>query len=451
MNAGNPKLLLHAGCASSLIKKFNFNTTSLLLVVFIFLLGAVFVLRPLWQIGGDGFGYYSYVRSAIFDGDFDLHNEFALFDSLYGHKTLSNWQTSTGQIANPFSIGPALLWFPFVALAQLVDMIFNFPDAYILSGFNLPFQVAVTLGTWFFCFLGLALIFNTLSKIIGHKYSWWAIVTAIAVSPLPYYLLFEPSMSHGLSIFSTGLFFYSIFKIYQRAEISWIDYLLLGLASGLLFLIRWQDIVLLIVAMAIIGQKIHQGKNIKKYLVPLLLAAGVFLITILPQLFMWRYIFGSWVAVPQGASFFQLDQPHIWEFLFSSYHGLLVIHPILFLSLVGLFLAWKKYKFLAIIFLLVLSVQVYLNAGLYDWYGGGSFGARRMVSSFFIFCFGFAYLFRQVFTSKTISSIIIFLVFLGFIFNVLLMMAYAKKIITVDSFTSYQDIYQAPLKVLKSL
>ncbi|RJQ34301.1 hypothetical protein C4566_02355, partial [Candidatus Parcubacteria bacterium] len=60
--------------------KLKFNTKSLLFLVFFVLSFLTIVLKPYWQIGGDGFGYYSYLRSFIFDGNFDLHNEFALFD-----------------------------------------------------------------------------------------------------------------------------------------------------------------------------------------------------------------------------------------------------------------------------------------------------------------------------------------------------------------------------------
>lgn len=428
-----------------------FNTFSLLGIVLLGLILAVFLWRPFWQIGGDGFGYYSYLRSVVFDHNFDLHNEFALFDSLYGHKTLINWQTSTGQLANPFSVGPAILWSPFVWLAKASTAIFNFSDQYSLPGYNLPFQMAVALGTWFYFLLGIFFIFHALTRFFSKPASFIAILATTAVSPVVFYLIYEPSMSHALTVFSTGLFFYVVVKIYQTPETKYRDYFLLGLSTGLLFLIRWQDIIFILLAVALIGQKVWQQKNIKKYLLSLGLAVAMFFLAILPQLLMWKFLFGQWVAVPQGSSFFALASPHFWQFLFSSYHGLFIVHPLLLLSIFGLLLAWKKRPYLLGLFAIPLFLQVYLNAGLADWQGGGSFGARRMVSSFFIFAFGFSALFEYLSNKKRWLVFIAIFILLGFIFNSLLMMAYAKKIIPLDKFISYSEFYSAPIKVLPSL
>ncbi|RJQ35696.1 hypothetical protein C4566_00170, partial [Candidatus Parcubacteria bacterium] len=403
------------------------------------------------QIGGDGFGYYSYLRSFIFDGNFDLHNEFALFDSLYDQTTIPNWQTETNQLGNPFAVGSAILWLPFLLLAVLADKIFYFYDAYTISGFSGPYQLALALATWSYFFLGIALIFNTLRKIIGDKFSWLGILATIGLSPVVFYLLYEPSMAHGLTVFSTGWFFYLVFKIYNAQEIKIRDFLFLGVSSGLLFLLRWQDITFVFLAVFLLLAKILRDKNYKKYIRALLLTLLFFILTILPQLFMWKYLFGQWVAVPQGASFFHLAQPHVWQFLFSSHHGLFIVHPWLIFSIVGLILFFRKNRLLGAALFFVLLLQIYLNSGLYDWYGGGSFGARRMVNSFFVFAWGFSYFSKIIFEKKKIFFLFGLLVFTGMIFNVLLMIAYAKNIIPLNDFTSYTDLYSAPIKVLKDL
>jgi hypothetical protein len=429
----------------------KFNTTSLLLLVFFILCFLSILWRPSWQIGGDGFGYYSYIRSFIFDRDFNLANEFSLFDSLYNHDSVIRWQSSVNQIANPYAVGSAILWSPFILIAFIISKLFNFYDPYFIEGFNFPYQAAVAMGTWTYFLLGLALLFNTFRKIIGDKYAWLGILVTVGLSPVVFYLVYEPSMAHGLTVFSESLFFYIIFKIYQAHQVYWKDYLILGISIGFLFLIRWQDLIFAIIPLIIILRKIYLQKNYQPYLKVVILVIASFILTISPQLFMWKHLFGSWLVVPQGESFFHLTNPHIWQFLLSSHHGMFAVHPLLIFAIMGLVLFYRQNKFLAGLLFLALIIQIYINSALYDWYGGGSFGARRMLSSFFIFALGFSWLIKSIFNKKILLTILIALVFTGIIFNALLMVSYARGIIPLIDFTTYIELYLAPIKVLNSL
>jgi hypothetical protein len=427
----------------------KYTTRNLVLLIILVLLLSVIALKPSWQIGGDGFGYYTYARSLFFDGDFDLNNEFALYDQLYGHHTVEGWQTASNNVGNPFAVGSAILWSPFIILAQLVDSLFTFADSFDLTGYNLPYQIAIAAGTWFYFTLGAVFIFKALARLVDKQYAWWGTVVAVALSPAPFYLIYEPSMAHGLTVFSSALVFYFSIKIYQARQWHWQSFVCLGIVTGLLFLLRWQDILLVVIPVGIVLSRLFDKfrQSIKK----VLLAVLSFIIIILPQLFMWRYIFGSWITVPQGETFFKLSDPNVWQFLFSSYHGMLVVHPLFILSLLGLWGAFKKYKLLTSLMLLALLLQVYMNSALYDWYGGGSFGARRMVSSLFIFAWGWTYLFSKISIKKTWKKLVITLIFTGILFNGLLMMSYAKQIIPLNKFTTYQELYMAPLKVISNL
>ena len=244
-------------------RKIKFNITSLLFILIAGLFFTVIILKPSWQIGGDGFGYYSYIRSFLFDGDFVLQNEFALFDSLYEHTTLQGWQTPVGQIGNPFAIGAAILWSPFVIVAKALTSIWQFNDQYSLAGFNPPFQIAIVLGTWFYFLSGIVLIFKTLNKLINKKYTWLGILAAITLSPAPFYLIYEPSMAHGLTVFTTAWLFYLSINIHKSSDFKLKDFILLGLSLGLMFLVRWQDILFAIVPATIIFYKVYKQKKVE--------------------------------------------------------------------------------------------------------------------------------------------------------------------------------------------
>src|SRR5688500_3190536 len=64
------------------------------------------------EFRADSPGYFAYIRSLVFDGDLDFRNEW----EHWGLKALPT--TATGRMANPYPIGPALLWAPFFLVAH---------------------------------------------------------------------------------------------------------------------------------------------------------------------------------------------------------------------------------------------------------------------------------------------------------------------------------------------
>ena len=98
-------------------------------------------------IDGDGIQYYAYVRSMVFDADFNFVNDYQL---LYGSEDGGVWtttRTSTGHAINLMSIGPALLWLPAFLMAYAATWAINLFGAQVpLDGIALPFQLSVGLA-----------------------------------------------------------------------------------------------------------------------------------------------------------------------------------------------------------------------------------------------------------------------------------------------------------------
>ena len=412
----------------------------LIIVVGIILLAAVFVLRPQWIIGSDGFGYYAYLRSAIFDHDLNFQNEYQMFDNQFGAQTLTYWRTPLDKAGNPFAIGASLLWAPFVGIAYLAQQLFEFADPYPLPGYNLPFQVALGIGTWFYVFLGLILLFKALAKIFISRLAFLAVLALFLISGLPYYLIYEPILSHGLSFFVICLLFYGSIRLLKKERPVWFCAVIVGLIIGFCFLIRWQNIIFAIIPLVIMA---HRVKGKEKYPHFLLVLIGFSLVSFW-QLLVWKILYGSWIFVPQGAGFFDLTSPHLWQFFFSGYHGMFIINPLLLLGIIGLFIALRKHTLLTVLLLITLALQIYLNAGLADWFAGGSFGARRMVGSYFIIAFGLASLFSLVKNKKIIVYFLAILILGGTVFNFLLMASYARGIIKINEPTTIIEVYSAP-------
>ena len=96
---------------------------------------------------GDGIGYYSYVSSLIIDRDLDFTDEYSHVDP-GNHRNYfdengnihSDFYTSTGKIANKYSVGPSLFWSPFFILAHIFALVSVMVAILVFWNFGFIFQ-----------------------------------------------------------------------------------------------------------------------------------------------------------------------------------------------------------------------------------------------------------------------------------------------------------------------
>lgn len=86
----------------------------------------------------------------------------------------------------------------------------------------------------------------------------------------------------------------------------------------------------------------------------------------------------------------------VWGTLWSSRHGLFIWTPVALLAVIGLFLLSRRDRELAGVSLVAVLLLVVSNAAARDWWGGASFGMRRLVSATPLFALGFAVLLDDV-------------------------------------------------------
>ncbi|MCX6743432.1 MAG: hypothetical protein NT116_04315 [Candidatus Parcubacteria bacterium] len=166
-------------------------------------------------------------------------------------------------------------------------------------------------------------------------------------------------MSHALSFAVISALFYFFLKYYRQNELTLLNFLILGFIVGLAALIRWQNGLYIILPLFLIWQEKNGWQQKLKQLTILTITS---LIVFLPQLLMWKYLFGSYFVAPQGTKFFDLLSPHLGQFLFSGDHGLFIWHPLLFLSLLGLAAFFLKDKKLTLVLSACLTLQIYMNS-----------------------------------------------------------------------------------------
>src|SRR5260370_31277741 len=96
-------------------------------VFFVFLLSLPFLHAV---VNGDGIGYYAYIRSPLIDHNFSFSSDFKypeeeLEKIFLNNHFVDNPVTKTGHLPNFYSVGPAMLWSPFLIATHLAVLGFG--------------------------------------------------------------------------------------------------------------------------------------------------------------------------------------------------------------------------------------------------------------------------------------------------------------------------------------
>jgi hypothetical protein len=329
------------------------------------------------RLGGDGFEYYVLVRSPLFDHDFDLANDFR---GLGARPVVS----PQGEITSRVPIGVSLVWLPpLLVVHTVVGLAWLLGAPLRPDGFSAPYQAAVTTATYVYSLLGLAVLEGMLRRYYGAAIALLVTVAIWWATPLFFYALANPSMSHGASAGLATLFvaLWLRFRSSERPR----DWALIGATGALLSLVRIQDAVLLVLPMLDLAWRRHPGDARRAAA----LAAGPAVGALL-QALVWARLWGggSFVAelARQGPGF----TPHLaWlEVLLSPRHGLFPWTPLYLIACAGWFLWLGRDARLAGYFLLAFALAVAVNASMGDWWGSEAFGARRLLGLTPLFALG---------------------------------------------------------------
>ncbi len=331
----------------------------------------------------DGKGYFSYLRSVVFDGDLDFHNEYAYLDLVRPESP------ATGLPENSYSVGPAILWAPFYLLGHRCSLMAAAVGIQVdVNGYGLIYQSAVGIATIVYVTLGCLLTYRVCRRYFSSLGSLVAAVGVWLASSLFHYTVAAPDMSHGVSFFAVSLFLFLWHPPRSRTYKEWV---LLGLSAGLVTLVRWQNLLYLsmpaIEAFYITATSSDAATRVsvlRRYLSGGAVVGVIVLLLFAPQMLVWNTLYGSPTTLP---SWFtqpgRLDwlHPHLLEYLFSTRHGLYTWTPIMLLATCGLIPLGRRDLKVAVAFFIALLFQLYVNSANSDWHGSGSFGARRFVSA----------------------------------------------------------------------
>ncbi|MGH9563353.1 MAG: hypothetical protein ACRD3S_18015 [Terracidiphilus sp.] len=367
----------------------------------------VFVLTvPLLNpwVRGDGVGYYAYARSLLIEHRLDFRDDWVRANASFrmsrftpDGKIEPDQYTPTRHLDNHFSIGPAILWFPFLLVAHAGVLIADRLGAHVAAdGFSRPYLVAMSFGTALYGFLSLLISFALARRFVPERWAFFATLGIWFGSSLPVYMYFNPSWSHAQSAFVVALFIWYWLRTRGRRNLA--QWTILGVLGGLMMDVYYPNAFMLlfpaIESLVFYWSKLQQRRidDAGDLLLKNIAFGAVLLAAFSPTLITKKIIYGSYFDTGYRYHW-HLYSPAFFQVSLSADHGLFTWTPILILSVVGLCLL-QRYDRQFSWYSVVVFVSFSYFIGCYpDWDGISSFGNRFFISFTPLFVIGLAVFF----------------------------------------------------------
>lgn len=383
--------------------------------------------------------YYAYFPTIFIEKDVKMSfmddPEFAT-KSFYWRYTNEN-----GDKLIMTSCGMSILYFPFAIVAhQLAPLL-----GYKANGYTEPYSFAVVLSNFVFIILGLWYFRKLLLEYFSEFITFVVIVSVFFGTNLFHYSVQESAMPHAYEFALGAIFLYFVNKWHHKQSIY--NSIMIGLLSGLISLIRPNNVlVLLIFAFWNVGS-FNDFKDkvvffLKKWQSVLMMIA-LFFIVWAPQFIYWKATTGQYLYYsygPSGGDFYFLS-PNFLNQLFSYRKGAIMYSPILFFAFISIIWVVYKKKKMGIP-ILIYSIGIYwFLSSWWSWWNGGGFGIRMYIDTYFVLFFSFAFLVSSIEKSKkkflrySFFSLVFLLTFFGWFRNY----QYANGVIHYD--TNTKDMY----------
>jgi hypothetical protein len=355
--------------------KLSTATLLLVLVLQISLLVNVRWHNNAWKkvIEFDGKGYYDLLPSTFLRHD--LRNQ----DSLQEFTRVLN-----GRVLNKYYIGTPLLMSPFFAGAILYAK----ATGYVLDGYSLPFQEAISLAALFYLLIGL-LFLKKILQLMGIRDPVIAGVLVLIAygTNLIHYALMEPGMSHVYSFALAAAFLYAGMRYFATGHKY--QLFLTAAAFALLVLVRPVNGILIFTVPFMAGSKTSLWDLFHKRLLfatAVLLCLTFFFL----QLYAWHIQTGHWLVWSYPGEGFYFLHPEVMNVLFSYKKGLFVYTPLCILGLAGLISLYRINSLAATSIVLTLALATWAISSWWSWAYAGSFGQRAYVEYLPLFAIGLA-------------------------------------------------------------
>lgn len=389
---------------------------AILSVGLIFVLTLPGVTRRIYA--SDEVQYVSFLRSLWFDGDLSFDNEYRQFYQRGAARDAGFFATNiepvteTGLRRNFGTIGSALLWAPFYAVADAGTHVARAMGAQVeADGYSAPYVSAICVGSAVYGLLALVLAWSAARRVLrlagagGHaspSVAAWAVGLG---TPLLFYMYVAPGFAHATSAFAVSAFVLTWLVVRERWSAGGL--MALGALAALMAMVREQDAFIAAGPAIDFGWAILRERRVR-LVGPALAALGTGALVYLPQAAAYLALNGHLGPARLVSRKMSWRAPHALGVLFSTEHGLVFWTPLAALAVAGLVLMLARPLAdasarpgharpdpalrVGIGLMAMVLLQIYVAGSVESWTVAGAFGQRRFVALTAPFVIGLAML-----------------------------------------------------------
>ena len=349
--------------------------------------------------GWDGSFYYYWLRSAMVEGDVDFAKDLRCCNSmprpLREEALAHSPRTQTGLVPNKYPIGWALFETPWYLAADVAARVVNAAGGYVRrDGWGPFYQAFLVAGQIAYAAAGLWMAWRIAAESLPPACAAGGVALGWLCSPLTYYQTSNVAMAHNVMFFAVAGTYLAALELRKNPSlVRW--WMLVGVGCSLAILSRYQGAVMLLFPGVVCLQEVWRAPRRWTHLAAGIAASAVPLAL---QVLAWKALYGSYFLYTYEGEGFDWLQPHLWEVLFSPFHGLFNWHPALLVGFLG-FVAWAvttPRRTEAVCFAASLLLTIYINGAWQCWWFGDSFGGRAFEGCTLFAMLGFGWIFRAL-------------------------------------------------------
>ena len=361
-------------------------------------------------VRGDGVGYYAFARAPLIEHSLDFQHDYQSANASFRGARLDEngipktfFRTSTGHLDNHFTVGPAILWAPFLLTAHAGVWLARAMGSQVpADGFSAPYRIAMAFGTALYGFLGVLLAVRIARQYVDERWAFLAAISVWWASSLPVYMYFNPSWSHAHSAFAVALFLWYWHETREHRT-TW-QWCVLATIAGLMLNVYYANAMMLVVLaveatwqyLAAFRDPERGSQTAAQLFGRHILFASIVAVCLLPTLVTRYIIYGNpFESGYISIRYWAWGSPYFLSVLLSANHGLFVWTPVTLLAVAGLLIfRWREPRVGAAFLAAALAFYVFI-ACYPDWAGISSYGNRFFVSLSPLFIVGLSVLLQR--------------------------------------------------------
>ena len=378
------------------------NTSIIGLLACYVMLVAAHLYYPKWEqsateatISYDVSGYYMYLPAAFIYHDL---RELAFLPDIIEqyHPTYDPYQAfrhESGAMVMKYSLGQAVLYSPFFAIAHLYA---RSSDTYPADGFSPPYQVAISVGSLVVAAIGLYIVMVLLLRYFSGAVTGIVLVLIVFGTNYLNYAAIDGALTHNsvFTLYASLLLLAD--NLYRRENhASSFTFVLIGAVIGLMALTRPTEVLAAIIPllwrMPLTTEGLRQRiAFLTANSLRVIAAVAVCVAVGSLQLIYWRYVSGDWIVYSYQDQGFDWLHPHLIDGMFSYKAGWLTYTPMMYFALLGFgaLYVYRQRLFAAVA--LHTLFFIYVAFAWSVWWYGGSLGQRTMVQTYAVLSFPLA-------------------------------------------------------------